>query len=115
MNYQGSCHCGGIAFEVEGDIDQVYECNCSLCSRRGYLLWFVPRDRLRLATPETGLATYTFNRHKIQHHFCPTCGCAPFGQGSMPDGTRMASVNVRCIENLEPSSLKIVPIDGRSR
>ena len=44
MKYRGSCHCGKIAFEVEGTLEQVMECNCSLCSRRGYLLWFVPRE-----------------------------------------------------------------------
>ncbi|WP_461600000.1 GFA family protein [Achromobacter marplatensis] len=40
---QGSCHCGQIEFEVDGDVSQVLECNCSHCSRKGYLLWFVPR------------------------------------------------------------------------
>jgi hypothetical protein len=62
MTHKGSCHCGRIAFEVEGDITQVMECNCSHCSRKGYLLWFVPREKLRLATPESALATYMFNK-----------------------------------------------------
>jgi hypothetical protein len=43
MNYKGSCHCGQISFEVEGTLEQAIECNCSHCSRKGYLLWFVPR------------------------------------------------------------------------
>ena len=29
--YKGSCHCGGIAFEVEGAIDSGLACNCSIC------------------------------------------------------------------------------------
>src|SRR5262245_51884510 len=37
MMYQGSCHCGRVSFEVEGDLGQVMECNCSHCSRKGYL------------------------------------------------------------------------------
>lgn len=37
MNYKGGCHCGRIAFDVEGEIDQVMECNCSICTKRGYL------------------------------------------------------------------------------
>jgi hypothetical protein len=115
MTHKGGCHCGRIAFEVDGDIAQVVECNCSICSRRGYLLWFVPRTQLRLSTPESDLATYTFNKRVIRHHFCPTCGCAPFGFGKDPKGVETAAVNVRCLEAVEPSSLKIVPFDGRSR
>ena len=114
MAHKGSCHCGRIAFEVDGDPAQVVECNCSICSRRGSLLWFVPRAQLRLSTPESDLATYTFNKRRIRHHFCPTCGCAPFAFGTDEKGTATAAVNVRCLEDVEPSRLKIVPFDGRS-
>jgi hypothetical protein len=55
----------------------------------------VPRARLRLAMPESNLATYTFNKHVIKHYFCPGCGCAPFGFGTDPSGTATAAVNVR--------------------
>ncbi|MGZ5226294.1 MAG: GFA family protein [Burkholderiales bacterium] len=115
MMYQGSSHCGGIAFEVDGEVQQVVECNCSHCSRKGYLLWFVPRDKLRLTTSVNNLATYTFNKHVIEHHFCPKCGCAPFGFGVGPKGEPTAAVNVRCIEGIDLATIKRVPIDGRSR
>ena len=115
MSHRGSCHCGAIRFEVEGEFDKVIECNCSHCSRKGYLLWFVPRDKLRLATPESELATYLFNRHVIRHHFCPTCGCAPLGFGADPSGAEMAAVNVRCLEDVDPSAAERMPFDGRSR
>ncbi|HEY7687096.1 MAG TPA: GFA family protein [Dongiaceae bacterium] len=114
MTHKGSCHCGRIAFEVEGEPAQVIECNCSHCSRKGYLLWFVPRDRLRLATPESALATYEFNKHVIRHHFCPTCGCAPFGFGVDPKGGPTAAVNVRCLPDLDRSGLTVKAVDGRS-
>ena len=113
MNYKGSCHCGKIAFEVEGDLEQAMECNCSYCSRKGYLLWFVPRAQLKLAATESDLATYTFNKHVIKHHFCPTCGCAPFGFGTDASGKVTAAINVRCLEGVEPSTLKIKQFDGR--
>ncbi|MGR8981112.1 MAG: GFA family protein [Gammaproteobacteria bacterium] len=38
MKHKGSCHCGRIAFEAEGELEQVMDCNCSICSRRGSLL-----------------------------------------------------------------------------
>lgn len=114
MNYKGSCHCGRIAFEVEGELAGVMDCNCSICSRMGSLLWFVPRDKLRLLTPEADLATYTFGKRSIKHHFCPTCGIHPFGEGADPSGNRMAAVNVRCLEGVDFSSLPVKHFDGRS-
>ena len=113
MIYQGGCHCGNIAFEVEGELSQAIECNCSHCSKKGYLLWFLPREQLRLSTPEDALATYTFNKHVIKHHYCPDCGCAPLGFGVSPSGAAMAAVNVRCLAGVTPSALTIVPVDGR--
>jgi len=114
MTYKGGCHCGRIAFEVQGDIGQVIECNCSICSKRGSLLWFVPRDQLRLHTPAADLGTYTFRTGKIRHHFCPTCGCAPFAVGADKTGALQAAVNARCLEGVAPSTLKVIPFDGRS-
>ena len=114
MKYRGSCHCGRISYEVEGEIDQVIECNCSHCSRKGYLLWFVPREQLRLESPESEMSTYTFNKHEIKHRFCAACGCAPFGFGEHPPGQPKAAINVRCLEGIEPSELKTVHVDGRS-
>ena len=111
--YAGSCHCGRIAFEVEGEFSEVIECNCSHCSRKGYLLWFVPRNQLRLKSPAEDMSTYKFNKHVISHHFCPICGCAPFGFGEKA-GTPMAAINVRCLEGVELTTLKRVPVDGRS-
>jgi hypothetical protein len=115
MIHKGSCHCGRIAFEVEGDIAQVMECNCSHCSRKGYLLWFVPRTQFCLTTPEVNLSTYTFNKHVIKHHFCGVCGSAPFGFGKDPQGADMVAVNVRCLPNLDRAGLKVMQYDGRSK
>jgi hypothetical protein len=115
MVHQGSCHCGKIVFDVDGELSQAIECNCSHCSRKGYLLWFVPRASLRLKAPASALSTYKFNKHVISHHFCATCGCAPFGFGKDPKGADMAAVNVRCLPEVDLAKLKRVPFDGKSR
>ena len=115
MIYKGGCHCGKISFEVEGDIQNVVECNCSICTKRGHLLWFVPREQLRLKTPENNLSTYLFNTRKIQHRFCADCGCGPFGEGTNPKtGAATAAVNVRCLEGIDLANLQKIPFDGRS-
>lgn len=114
MRYRGSCHCGAVAFEAEGELEGVMACNCSICSRKGALLWFVPREQLTLLTPEAKLRTYTFNKHVIQHHFCGTCGIHPFGEGVGPDGQRVAAINARCLENVDLAALPVQHFDGRS-
>lgn len=114
MKYQGSCHCGGIAFEVEGTLDSALACNCSMCQRKGSLLWFVPYAQFQLKTPESDTRVYEFNRHVIKHRFCPTCGMHPYAEGVDPKGTRMAAINVRCLENIELDSIPVNKIDGRS-
>lgn len=112
--HSGSCHCGRMTFEVDGDFTEAVECNCSHCSRKGYLLWFVPREQLRLSAPLETMATYRFNRHVIDHHFCPACGCAPFGLGVAPDGSATAAINIRCLEGVDLAAVKRVPVDERS-
>ncbi|MHB8425875.1 MAG: GFA family protein [Gammaproteobacteria bacterium] len=90
------------------------ECNCSICSRHGRLLWFVPRNKLRLQTPESDLAGCTFNSRRIKHHFCPACGCATFGEGADKPGAKLDAVNVRCLDGVDLASLRISHFDRQS-
>jgi hypothetical protein len=114
MQYKGSCHCGQVAFEVEGEVDSALSCNCSMCSRRGSLLWFTSRDKLHLLTPEENAATYTFNKHVIKHRFCRNCGIHPFGEGVDPKGNAMAAINIRCLEDFDFKAVPVTEYDGRS-
>lgn len=114
MKYRGSCHCGAVAFEVEGEIKAAVACNCSICQPKGSLLWFVPRDTLKLLTSEEASRVYEFNTHRIKHRFCPTCGIHPYADGIDPKGNRVAAVNVRCLEGIDLKSVPITYFDGRA-
>jgi hypothetical protein len=101
-----------VAFEVDGELNRVVECNCSICTKKAYLHWIVPRERFRLLTPEENLATYTFNTAVAKHRFCRVCGVAPFYiPRSDPD---KVDVNVRCLAGVDISSLQIELYDGRN-
>ena len=110
----GSCHCGNVAYEFEGDIGDVLECNCSICAKKGALLHFVPAAAFTLKTPRSALSTYHFNKGVIDHHFCGKCGVASFGEGTDPKGNRIVAINVRCLDGVDPASLKVVHYDGRN-
>ncbi|WP_027157273.1 GFA family protein [Methylobacter luteus] len=112
MKYQGSCHCGGIRFEVEAPDDlQVEECNCSICAKSGFLHLIVPKSKFRLFSPEDNIATYTFNTGVARHTFCKICGIKPFYiPRSNPDGY---DINVRCLDT-KPRSITIEQFDGQN-
>ena len=114
MNYKGSCHCGKVAFEAEGNLSGAMACNCSMCSRKGSLLWFVPRDQFRLLASEADIGTYTFNKHVIKHRFCRTCGIHAYGEGTDPKGNAMAAINIRCLEGIDLEKVPVQHFDGRS-
>ena len=111
MKYQGSCHCKSIRFEVEApESVEVEDCNCSICSKSGYLHLIVPRDQFTLLSGEQELSTYTFNTHVAKHHFCRHCGIKPFYvPRSNPDGI---DVNVNCLDT-RPAQVRITPFDGQ--
>lgn len=114
MLYKGSCHCGRVAFQVDGEIKGAMACNCSICLRKGALMWFVPRETLQLQTPDEAASTYEFNKHVIKHRFCPTCGIHPYGEGMDPKGNRIAAVNLRCIEGIDLSAIPVQEFNGRA-
>ncbi len=110
--HTGGCHCGRVRFEVRAPARlAVSECNCSMCSKSGYLHLIVPRSRFRLLSGESALSTYTFNTGTAKHLFCSVCGVKSFYvPRSHPDGY---SVNARCLDEGTVEAMDIEPFDGR--
>lgn len=114
MRYTVSCHCGDLRLHVEGELKNAMACNCSMCQRKGSLLWFVGREQVRMFMPEARARSYLFNKHHIRHRFCGRCGIHPYAEGRAPDGKAMIAVNVRCIENIELDKVPVIHHDGRA-
>jgi len=110
----GGCHCGLVRFETTLDLDSVIACNCSICSKKGLLLAFVPAERFALRAGEDQLADYQFHKKAIHHRFCTDCGVEPFATGTAPDGAPVVAVNVRCLDEIDVAALPVRPFDGRS-
>jgi hypothetical protein len=112
MIYGGSCHCGAIQFQVEApEKIKCADCNCSICSKSGYLHLIVPRSKLKLLQGESSITTYRWGTGIAKHTFCKTCGIKPFYiPRSNPDGY---DVNVRCLDPV-PVELEIEPFDGKN-
>ena len=109
MKYLGSCHCQAIRFEVEAPVNIEAElCNCSICTKSGFLHLIVPLAKFKLLSGKSNISTYKFNSGIAQHTFCNTCGVKPFyTPRSNPDGV---DINVNCLDT-KPSSINIVNFD----
>jgi hypothetical protein len=117
MNIQalhpGSCHCGAVQFEVElpDGLVKPSRCNCSICRRKGAIVVAVPLAALHIRKGEDALTLYQFNTNTAKHYFCATCGIYTHHQRrSHPD---QFSVNVGCLQDVNPFELDEVPVgDG---
>lgn len=112
--YTGGCHCGKVRYEVTMDITSAISCNCSICSKRGWLLSFVPIPDFKLTAGEDELTDYLFNKQMIHHLFCSTCGTASFGKGSDGQGNDMIAINLRCLDRVDINSIPVTPYDGKN-
>jgi hypothetical protein len=115
MKHTGGCHCGKVRYEVEMEIGKVINCNCTICSKKGNLLSFVPATAFKLLSGESELSDYQFNKHIVHHLFCRNCGIGSFAKGKGPDGTEMRAINVRCLDGVDLEKLDLMPYDGRSK
>jgi hypothetical protein len=114
MLYAGGCQGGKVRFEAETEIEQVISCNCSRCSKLGALLSAVPADKFTHKSGGDAMTEFQFNKHAVHHMFCATCGVQPFAKGKGRSGADMVMINVRCLDNVDPDSFKVMKFDGRS-
>lgn len=114
QKYQGGCHCGNVRFEVQADLTgTVAACNCSICSKMGWLLAFVPTEQFTLLSGEESLSDYQFAKKNVHHLFCKVCGIRSFTRGQGRNGP-VCSINVRCLDGVDADALTIKRFDGRS-
>jgi hypothetical protein len=113
IRHTGGCHCGRVRFEVIAPARlKVSDCNCSICSKSGYLHLIVPKSRFKLLSSADILSTYQFNTGTAKHLFCSVCGIKSFYvPRSHPDGY---SVNARCLDEGTIEEMLVNPIDGKN-
>jgi hypothetical protein len=101
-----------VRFRVTAGLDNVTYCNCSICTKKGFLHLIVPPEQFELLQGADALATYQFNTGTAKHTFCRACGIHAFYvPRSDPD---KIDVNVRCLDDVDLSAIPIKSFDGRN-
>jgi len=101
-----------VRFRVTSDLARVVDCNCSICTKKGFLHLIVEPSQFELLQGTDALTTYTFNTGVARHMFCAKCGVKSFYRPrSNPDGW---SVNARCLDGTDGLDLEIEAFDGQN-
>ena len=77
--YSGSCLCGSVKFEVEGELGKIDACHCEQCRRwTGHFLASadVPRSALTLKGEEH--VGWYESSERVRRGFCSSCGSSLF-------------------------------------
>ncbi len=120
MPINGSCHCKATTFEVSAAPQNVTQCTCSFCSKRGALWAYYTPDQFTLKTVMKNVATYRWGSKTIKHHFCPVCGCGTFTEtpdwstGEPNFDNPKISVNARLFDDFDLDNVEVVVIDGKN-
>ena len=110
-HYMGGCHCGRVRFRVRAELARATYCNCSICSKKGFINLIVEPSEFELLAGAEALVSYRFNTGVAEHKFCGQCGIHPFyTPRSDPD---QVDVNVRCLDDVDPSQLELSSFDGK--
>jgi hypothetical protein len=111
VHLDGGCHCGAVRFRVCARELFALDCNCSVCTKKGFLHFIVARDDFELVSGDDALSLYTFGTGVAKHTFCRTCGVHAFyTPRSHPQGV---DVNVRCLDGGAIERFEVQPFDGR--
>lgn len=118
--YQGSCQCRRVRFEADIDLSQgTGKCNCTSCWKRRWWSVKVKPEHFRSKQGEAELSGYKPGSKTGHTGFCKHCGVTPYNwieAAEWNDG-EYVSVNVACLDDLEPAELMEAPIvymDGRA-
>ncbi len=110
---EGACHCGAVKWRaLTPDDVEIDRCNCSICTKTGFLHLIIPAANFHLISGEEMLTDYRFNTGVAVHRFCKKCGVKSFYiPRSNPDGI---SLNFNCMDKNSFHKVTIKEFDGQN-
>ena len=111
MIYKGSCHCGAVNIEVETDLTNIVQCNCSICKRKYAKMNLIHKDNFKIISGEENISKYEFGTMVAKHFFCKICGIyTHHARKSDPNGV---GVNISCLEGIDPFETSSKILDNK--
>tara|TARA_R110001606_G_scaffold399306_1_gene584297 strand:- start:25470 stop:25853 length:384 start_codon:yes stop_codon:yes gene_type:complete len=107
---KATCHCGAVelAIEFEEGLKNLRRCDCSLCSRKGYVMASVPTRNLRVTKGEEFLSVYRWGTMVAEHFFCSRCGV--YTHHKRRSNPSEYGLNIACVEGVQALTYDPVPV-----
>ena len=115
MLIKGRCHCGNVAFDLDGVGDAAEiparACGCSFCIKHGGIWTSNPKATLAVSIVDPALVSrYAFGTRTATFHVCARCGAVPLVTSEIA-GRLYAVVNVNTLEDVDRSRLRHTAAD----
>jgi hypothetical protein len=109
------CHCREVEVEInlDGDLQKILQCNCSICKRRNAVMSMVKNKDFKIVKGEDKLKLYQFHSKVAKHYFCTNCGI--YTHHNPRANPAMTVFNLGCIDEINTFNLKDVAVnDGQN-
>ena len=113
MKYKLSCHCKSVQSEVDTDLKNIKQCNCSICKRKNAKMNLIPKESVKIVKGQDNLSTYKFNTMKAEHFFCKTCGI--YTHHNRRTDPNAVGINIGCIDEIDPFEYEADFIDMKNK
>ena len=109
------CHCRLVEAEItlHDKLEKVIKCNCSICKRKGAIMYMVKNEDFKITKGEDKLKIYQFHSKVAKHYFCSNCGI--YTHHNPRSNPAMTGFNIGCIDEIDVFEFKNINVnDGKN-
>lgn len=110
---EGQCHCGAVQVRLRQPPTECLQCNCSLCTKTGWIGMFADPDDVDIAG-EDACDGYVQGVRAITVYHCRGCGVTTHWT-PLVDEIAFMGVNARLFDEDVWRALPVRQMDGKSR
>lgn len=92
-----ACHCGAVKMEIDTAPDEVNDCACSICRKKGALWAYYSPRQVRFVAAPGATQIYMWGDRELEFHSCKVCACSTHWSAIDKSYDRMG-VNARLME-----------------
>ena len=107
---EARCHCGQFRLRVARP-QTLTRCNCSICSKLGWVLAYYESDQVEYLSGQARMAPYVQGDRTLTAFHCPTCGCQTHWVGRGEHAHR-TGVNARLFDIKDVEGVTVRFLDG---